>query len=84
VQPISGISQLLGAAVLAEVRPTDRVLDLGTGSGVNAALGRPAPRLMPHPPPGRSMINTHPADAIRPIDHGVLATTRRRHAPTSP
>jgi release factor glutamine methyltransferase len=38
VQPISGMSHLLGEAVLAEVRPTDRVLDLGTGSGVNAVL----------------------------------------------
>jgi len=31
-------SDLLGRAVLDEVRPGDRVLDMGTGSGVNAIL----------------------------------------------
>jgi release factor glutamine methyltransferase len=31
-------SDLLGRAVLAEVRPDDRVLDMGTGTGVNAIL----------------------------------------------
>ena len=38
VQPITGMSDVLGRAVLAEVRETDRVLDMGTGSGVNAIL----------------------------------------------
>ena len=38
VQPITGMSDLLGQAVLDEVRATDRVLDMGTGSGVNAIL----------------------------------------------
>ncbi|MEV0233384.1 methyltransferase [Nonomuraea sp. NPDC050786] len=38
VQPITGMSHLLGEAVLAEVRAGDRVLDMGTGSGVNAVL----------------------------------------------
>ena len=42
VQPITGMSDVLGRAVLAEVRETDRVLDMGTGSGVNAILSSKA------------------------------------------
>jgi release factor glutamine methyltransferase len=38
VFPPTPVSDLLGTAVLAEVRPDDRVLDMGTGSGVNAIL----------------------------------------------
>ena len=38
VQPIMGMAHLLGEAVLEEVRESDRVLDMGTGSGVNAIL----------------------------------------------
>ncbi|SDL48196.1 release factor glutamine methyltransferase [Nonomuraea maritima] len=38
VQPIAGMSHVLGEAVLAEVAEGDRVLDMGTGSGVNAVL----------------------------------------------
>jgi release factor glutamine methyltransferase len=38
VFPTAPMSQLLGRAVLDEVRETDRVLDMGTGSGVNAIL----------------------------------------------
>jgi release factor glutamine methyltransferase len=38
VQPITGMSDLLGTAVTDEVRETDRALDMGTGSGVNAIL----------------------------------------------
>lgn len=38
VHPITGMSHLLGEAVLAEVRAGDRVLDMGTGCGVNAIL----------------------------------------------
>ncbi|GAA3588764.1 hypothetical protein GCM10022222_86440 [Amycolatopsis ultiminotia] len=38
VMPITGVSYLLGEAVLAEVHESDRVLDMGTGSGVNAIM----------------------------------------------
>ncbi len=38
VMPITPVSDLLGEAVLAEVKGGDRVLDMGTGSGVNAVL----------------------------------------------
>lgn len=38
VHSITPVSHLLGKAVLDEVRAGDRVLDMGTGSGVNAIL----------------------------------------------
>ncbi len=38
VRPITRVSDLLASAVLDEVAETDRVLDYGTGSGVNAIL----------------------------------------------
>lgn len=38
VMPIVPTSHLLGQAVLEQARPSDRVLDMGTGSGVNAVL----------------------------------------------
>ncbi len=38
VMPVTPVSHLLGEAVLAQVREGDRVLDMGTGSGVNAVL----------------------------------------------
>lgn len=38
VMPITPTSHLLGRAVLDHARPGDRVLDMGTGSGVNAIL----------------------------------------------
>jgi release factor glutamine methyltransferase len=38
VMPITPMSHLLGEAVLAEVERGERVLDMGTGSGVNAVL----------------------------------------------
>lgn len=38
VQVIESTSDLLGRQVLDEVKPDDRVLDMGTGSGVNAIL----------------------------------------------
>jgi release factor glutamine methyltransferase len=38
VHPIQGMAESFGKPILDEVRPTDRVLDMGTGSGVNAVL----------------------------------------------
>src|SRR5258705_8102919 len=38
VHPIVPVSHLLGEAVLAEARAGERVLDMGTGSGVNGIL----------------------------------------------
>ncbi|HEU4513560.1 MAG TPA: methyltransferase [Nocardioidaceae bacterium] len=38
VQVIESTSDLLGTQVLDEVKPDERVLDMGTGSGVNAIL----------------------------------------------
>ena len=38
VMPVTPMSHLLGEAVLAEVQSGDRVLDMGTGSGINAIL----------------------------------------------
>lgn len=38
VHAINGMSDLLGNSVLREVKESDKVLDMGTGSGVNAIL----------------------------------------------
>lgn len=38
VTPPAWMSKLLGKSILEEVKPTDRVLDMGTGCGVNAVL----------------------------------------------
>jgi hypothetical protein len=59
VMPITPMSHLLGEAVLAEVKGDDRVLDMGTGSGVNAVLAASkaaqvlAVDINPHAPRGR-------------------------------
>jgi len=42
VMPITPVSHLLGESVQATARPGDRVLDMGTGSGVNAILAAKA------------------------------------------
>jgi release factor glutamine methyltransferase len=42
VQPVVGMAHVLGSPVLAEVQAGDRVLDMGTGSGVNAVLAASA------------------------------------------
>jgi release factor glutamine methyltransferase len=42
VMPITSVSHVLGEVVLAEARPGDRVLDMGTGCGVNAVLAAAA------------------------------------------
>lgn len=38
VQPIYGMSHLLYEAVVAEVRPGDRVFDVGTSCGIHGIL----------------------------------------------
>ena len=38
VTPPAWMSKLLGKTILEEVRDSDRVLDMGTGSGINAIL----------------------------------------------
>jgi release factor glutamine methyltransferase len=38
VHPINPMSDLIGSSILAEVKESDRVLDMGTGCGVNAIL----------------------------------------------
>lgn len=67
----TAVSDLLGGAVLAEVRAGDRVLDMGTGSGVNAILAARTARDVVG-------VDVNPAavDAARANAHrnGVLAT----------
>jgi release factor glutamine methyltransferase len=36
VHPINPMSGLIGSFILAEVKESDRILDMGTGCGVNA------------------------------------------------
>ncbi|HKJ96591.1 MAG TPA: hypothetical protein VJ944_02475 [Thermoplasmataceae archaeon] len=38
VMPPAWMSKLLGKTILEEVKENDRVLDMGTGSGINAIL----------------------------------------------
>ncbi|GLY63433.1 methyltransferase [Amycolatopsis taiwanensis] len=77
VMPITPVSHLLGEAVLAEVRDGDRVLDMGTGSGVNAVLAadRAAAVLAVD-------INPHALDAARDNArrNGVADRVEVRHS----
>lgn len=73
VFPPAPMSALLGAAVLAETRPTDRVLDMGTGSGVNAVLAASVSRDVLGVD-----INPHAVAAaeVNAAAHGVADRTR--------
>lgn len=77
VMPITAMSHLLGEAVLAEVRDGDRVLDMGTGCGVNAILAasRAAEVLAVD-------INPHALDAARrnAAANGVAGRVTVRHS----
>lgn len=73
VHPITGTSHLLGQAVLDEVRSTDRVLDMGTGSGVNAILAAATAREVLAVDTNPSAITTTRANAAR---NGVTLTAR--------
>lgn len=72
VFPPTPMSDLLGAAVLREVRIEDRVLDMGTGSGINAILAASVARevvgvdLNPH------AVRAATANAVR---NGVESNT---------
>lgn len=77
VHPITGMSHLLGEAVLAEVREADRVLDMGTGCGVNAILAASAAsRVL------AVDINPHALDAARQnaAHNGVADRVEVRHS----
>ena len=77
VMPIGPMSHLLGEAVLSEVTEADRVLDMGTGSGVNAILAA-----------SRSLgvvtvdINPHALAAARDnaAHNGVVERIEARHS----
>ncbi|MBB5907271.1 methyltransferase [Actinoalloteichus hymeniacidonis] len=77
VMPITPVSHLLGEAVLAEVGAQDRVLDMGTGSGVNAVLAAAS---------GADVlavdINPHALAAARSnaVRNGVAARVTVRHS----
>jgi release factor glutamine methyltransferase len=77
VMPISRVSHLLGHAVLAEVRPADRVLDMGTGSGVNAILAARTARSVVAVDINPSAIGAARANARR---NGVADRVEVRHS----
>ncbi|MGA2522507.1 MAG: methyltransferase [Acidimicrobiales bacterium] len=77
VMPITPMSRLLGQAVLAEVGPDELVLDMGTGSGVNAVLAaRRGARVL------AVDINPRALDAARANAerNGVAALVEVRHS----
>jgi release factor glutamine methyltransferase len=77
VFPTTPTSELLGRAVLAEVRPGDRVLDMGTGCGVNAILAADTAREVLGVD-----INAHAVEAatVNAALNGVTARATFRHS----
>ncbi|MBM7774583.1 release factor glutamine methyltransferase [Actinokineospora baliensis] len=73
IHPITRVSHLLGQAVLDEVRPTDRVLDMGTGCGVNAVLAAATAREVLAVDINPAAITATEANAAR---NGVTLTAR--------
>lgn len=65
VFPPTPVSDLLGSAVQREVRPEDRVLDIGTGSGINAILAAKI---------------AHEVIGVDINPHAVVAARRNAHA----
>lgn len=68
-------SDLLGCAVLAEVRPGDRVLDMGTGSGVNAILAATVARDVTGVDVNPAAVAAAQANAARNAVHAAFAVS---------
>ncbi len=77
VMPITPTSHLLGEAVLAHVRQGDRVLDVGTGSGVNAVLAASRGATVLAVDTNRHALEAARANAAR---NGVAQQVEVRHS----